>query len=119
MSRKGRAHGRQWSVTGVAAGYVVMADKDKNPKRRELGPQRQQLGRRGTGAPTGVDGAAGQQDAGSTVGTAYGAAQSEKPHMMPKYRRTGVLYWGARGVWRAVVRNRAAMPEARSQKAGS
>ena len=68
--------------------------------------------RRGTGAPRGANGAAGQRDAGSTEGTAYSAAQSEKPDMMPKYRRNGLLYRCAGGVRRAVVRNRAAMPEA-------
>ena len=112
VSRKGRGHGRRWLVTSMAAGDVVMVDTDKNPQWRELGPWRQRLERRSTGAPTGADRAAGQRDAGSTVGTAYSAAQSEKPDMMPKYRWTGVLYSCAGGVRRAVVRNRAAMPEA-------
>ena len=54
-----------------------MADTDENPPRRELGPRRQRMERRSTEAPTGADGAAGQRDAGSTVGTANSAAQSE------------------------------------------
>ena len=89
-----------------------MADTDKNPQQRELGPRRQRMERRSTGAPTGVDGASGQQNTGSTMGTAYGAAKSGKPDMMPKYRLNCVLYWCAGGVRRAVVRNWAAMPEA-------
>ena len=89
-----------------------MADTDENPQRRELGPRWQRMERRSMGAPMGADGAAGQRDAGSTVGTAYNAAQSEKPDMIPKYRWNGVPYWCAGGVWRAVVRNRAATPEA-------
>ena len=39
----------------------------------------QLMERRSTGALTGADGATGQRDAGSTVGTAYSAAQSKKP----------------------------------------
>ena len=89
-----------------------MADTDENPKRGEVGQRRQQIERRSTGAPTGADRAAGQQDTGSTEGTANGAAQSEKPDMMPKYRLNGILYWCAGGVRRAVVRNWAALPEA-------
>ena len=112
VSRKGRGHGRWWWVTSRAAGDVVMADTDKNSQRRELGPRRQRLERRSTGAPTGADGAAGQRDVGSTMGRAHSAAQSEKHDMMPKYRWTGVLYWCTGRVRRAVVRNRALMPEA-------
>ena len=59
-----------------------------------------------------MDGAAGQRDAGTTVGTAYSAAQSETHDMMPKDRWSGVLYWCAGRVRRAVLRNWAAMPEA-------
>ena len=91
VNRKGQGHGRRWWVTSTAAGDVVMADMDKNPQRRELGPRRQGLELRSTGAPTGADGVAGQSETGSTVGTAYSAAQSEKLDMMPKYRWTGVL----------------------------
>ena len=112
LSRKWRGQVLRWWVASMAAGDVVMADTDKNPQRRERGPRQQRLGRRSTGAPTGADRAAGQRDAGSTVGAAYSAAKSEKPDMMPKYRCTGVLYWCAGGVRRAVVRNRAAMPDA-------
>ena len=112
VSRKGRGHGRRWWRTSMGAGEVGMADIDKNPQRRELGPRRQRLERRSTGAPTGADRAAGGQDAGTTVCTTYRAAQSEKPDMMPKYRWTGVLYWSAGGVRQAVVRNRAAISEA-------
>ena len=74
MSSKWQGHGRQWWVASMAAGDVVMADVDKNPQQRELGPRQQRLGRRSTGAPTGADGAAEQRDAGCTVGTAYSAA---------------------------------------------
>ena len=88
-----------------------MAEKDENPKRRERGPRRQRIELPSTGAQTGADGAAGQQDAGSTVGTAYSAAQSEKPDMMRKYRSSGVLFWCAGGEGRAVVKNWAALPE--------
>ena len=112
MSRKWQRHGWRWWVASMTAGDVVMADTDKNPQRREMGPRRQRPGRRSTGAPTGADGAARQQDAGSTVGAACSAAQSEKTDMVPEYRRTGVLYWCAGGLRRAVVRNQAAMPDA-------
>ena len=64
-------------MTSMAAGDVVMADMDENPQRRELGPRRQRMERRSTGALTGADGVAGQRDAGSTVGTAYSAAQKK------------------------------------------
>ena len=47
-----------------------MADAGENPQRREQGPRREQMERRGTGAQTGADGAAGQRDAGRDVGTA-------------------------------------------------
>ena len=86
VSSKWRGHGRRWWVATMAARDVVMADTDENPQRREPGPRPQRLGRRSTGAPMGADGAAGKRDAGSTVGAAYSAAQSEKPDMMPKYR---------------------------------
>ena len=89
-----------------------MADADENPQRRELGPRPQRMEQRGKGVPTGADRAAWQQDACSTMGTTNSAAQSEKPDMMPKYRWNGVLYWCAGGVRRALVRNRAALPEA-------
>ena len=112
VSRKGGGHGRRWWVTSMAAGDVVMADTDKNPQWRELGPRRQRLERQSMGPPTGADGAAGQRDSGGTVGIAYSAAQREKHNMMPTYRWTGVLYWCAGRVRRAAVRNRAAMPEA-------
>ena len=84
----------------------------REPQRRELGPRRQLRERRSTGALTGADGAAGQRDAGRTVGTANSAAQSEKPDIMLKYRWNGVLYWCAGGVSQAAVRNRAALPGA-------
>ena len=60
MSRKWQGHGRRWWVASMAAGDVVMADTDKNAQRRQRDPQRQRLGRRSAGAPTGADGAAGQ-----------------------------------------------------------
>ena len=95
VSRKWRGHGRRWWVASMAAGDVVMADTVNNPQRRELGPRRQRLGRRSTGAPTRADGAGGQWGAGSTVGAAYGAAQGKKPDMIPGTGglgyRTGVL----------------------------
>ena len=81
---------------------MVIADKEENPVQREVGPRRQRMVRQSTGAPTGADGAAGQRDAGGTVGTAYSASQSEKPDMLPKYSWNGVLYWCAGGVRRAV-----------------
>ena len=96
----------------MAAGDVVMMETDENPQRRELVSRRQQMERRITGAPTGGDRAAGQQDAGSIVGTAYSAAKRRKTDMMPKYRWNRVLYWCAGGVRRVIVRNRAAVPEA-------
>ena len=113
VSRKGQGHSRRQWVSSMAAGNVVIVDTDENPQQRELGPRRQWMKRRSTGAPTGPDRAAGQRDAGSTVGTAYSAAQSLKPDMMLKYISNGVLYWYDGGVRRVVVRNRAAMPEAR------
>ena len=91
MSKKPRGHGRRWWMASMAAGDEVMADTDKNTKRRELGPRRQRPGRRSTRAPTGANGAARQQDAGSFVGAACSSAQSEKPDMMAKYWSTGVL----------------------------
>ena len=99
-------------MTSMAAGDVVIADTDKNPQHRELGPRRQRMERQSTGALTGADGAARQRDAGSTVGTANSAAQSEKPDMMLKYRWNAVLYLCAGGVRQAAVRNRAALPGA-------
>ena len=45
VSRKCWGHGRRWLVASMAVGDVVMADTDKNPQRRELGPRRQLLGR--------------------------------------------------------------------------
>ena len=112
MSRKWRGDGWRWWVASIAAGNVVMADTDKNPQRRRRGPRQQRLERRSTGARTGADGAARQRHAGSAVGAAYSAAQSEKPDMMPKYRCTGIVYWCAGGVRRAVVRKWAVMPDA-------
>ena len=91
MSKKRRGHRRRWWMASMAARDEVMAETDKNTQRRELGPRRQRLGRQSTGAPTGCDGAAGQQDAGSSVGATCSSAQSEKPDMMPKYCWTGVL----------------------------
>ena len=78
-------------MTSMAAGDEVMADTDKNTQRRELGPRQQRGGRRSAGAPTGADGAAGQQDAGSSVGAACSSAENEKPDMREKYWWTGVL----------------------------
>ena len=78
----------------MAAGHEVMADEDTNPPRREQGPQRRRLGRWSTGAPTGADGAARQQGAGSSVGAARSSAQSEKPDMMQTYWGAGVLWTG-------------------------
>ena len=95
----------------MAAGEEVMADEDKNPQRREQGPWRQRLGRWSTGATTGADGAAGQQGAGSFVGAALSSSKSKKPDMMQKYCWTRcTVDWCAGGVRRAVVWNRAAMP---------
>ena len=93
-------------------GGVVIADTDQNPQGRELGPRRKRMEWRSTGATTAADGAAGQRDTGSNVGTANSAAQNEKPDMMLKYRWNGVLYWCAGGVRRAAVRSRAALPGA-------
>ena len=66
-----------------------MADTDENPQRRELGPRRKRMKRRSIGAPTGADGAARQRDAGSTVGTANSAAESDKPDMIRSTGRLG------------------------------
>ena len=80
-----------------------MADTDENPKRMKLGPRRKRMERRSTAAPTDSDRAPGRWDAGSTVGTANSAAESEKPDMMLKYRWNGVLYWCAGAVRQAAV----------------
>ena len=112
MSKKWRDTASGGGRPALQRGVVVKADTSKNPQRRERGLRRQRLELPSTGAPTGADGAAGQRDAGNTGGAANSAAQNKKPEMMPKYTWTGVLYWCAGGVRRAVVRNRAAMPEA-------
>ena len=57
-------------MPSVAARDEGMTVEDMDPKRRDQGPWRQQLGRWGTGAPTDADVAAGQQGAG-------GASQCE------------------------------------------
>ena len=106
--------GTRPAVVGDQHGSEGCCDGGHRRERQggELGPQRKRMERQGTGAPTGADGGAGQGEAGSTVSTANSAVQSKKPDMMPKYRSNGVLYWCAGGVRRAVVRNRAALPEA-------
>ena len=76
----------------MAAGDEVMTDADNNPQRREMGQRRQRLGWWSTGAPTGASGAAGQQDAGSSLGAARSSAEVEKPDLMPKYWWTGELW---------------------------
>ena len=78
----------------MAAGDGVMADEDMNPQRREQGLRPKRLEQWSTGAPTGVDAAAGQQGAGSFVGAARSLVQSEKPDLMQKYWWTGVLWTG-------------------------
>ena len=107
------AGAQQRAVTRQAVvGDVRKADTDENPQRRELNARQKRIEWRSTGALTGADGAAGQRDAGSTVGTTNSAAKNEKPDMMLRYSTNGVLYWCAGGVHRAAVRSRAALPEA-------
>ena len=111
MRRGAGAQGRAGTRPAVE-GNVGMADTGENPKRREQGPRRDQMEGRSTGAPTGADGAAGQQDPGRDVGTANRVGQNEKTNMMLKYRWNGVQYWSAGGVQRAAARSRAALPRA-------
>ena len=89
-----------------------MADTGENAQQREQGPRREQLERRSTGAQTGANGAARQQDAGRDVGTANSVGRNEKTNMMLKYRWNGVQYWSADGVRLAAARSRAALPGA-------
>ena len=91
VNRKGRGHSRRWWVTSMAARDVVMANMDKDT----------QAEGNGSAAPTGADRAAGQRDAGST-----------RARNLTWCRSTGRLGYCTGGVWRAVVRKRAAMPEA-------
>ena len=87
-----------------------MADTNENPRRRTQGPRRGRMERRSTGAQKGADGAPGQRDAGSVVGTTSSVGQNEKPDKMLKWN--GVLCRSAGGVRRAAVRSRAALPGA-------
>ena len=94
----------------MAAGDEVMADEDKNPKRREQGPRRQRMGR------WSADGCGwGGRAAGRTkfrgCCTKLGP-EREAGHDAEVLMDWCTVDWCAGGVRRAVVWNRAAMRDA-------
>ena len=79
-SREVLVHMEEAGTRLKVEGDLVMADADKNPKRRAQGQRRGrgEMGRPSTGARAGAEGVTGQRDVGRIVGTASSVRQNEK-----------------------------------------